>query len=152
MTPERVAEMLQSEGLQYRLESAPIEPGQEPSTIVRTGFANAAIAFIVDGDNLVVDSMWRGEITKTEAPRILSIINEWNQTQYMPTLRFFENSQGEGHLTISAYRQINIVEGLSRNQTGAFIMSSLDGVLRAFEWVGKQLPELVTWEEPNHDH
>ncbi|WIM72393.1 hypothetical protein QP028_15125 [Corynebacterium suedekumii] len=69
----------------------------------------------------------------------------------MPTLRFFESSVGEGHLTISAHRQVNTAEGLSRNQIGAFVMSSLDGVLRAYDWVEKQLPELVTWEDPHNE-
>jgi hypothetical protein len=149
-TPQRVAELLDAEGLQHRLESAPVGPGDEPATIVRTGFINAAIALSIDNDHLICDSMWRGEVPTTEAPRVLGAVNEWNQTQYMPTLRFFENSSGEGHLTISALRQINVEHGLSRNQIGAFVMSSLDGVLRAFEWVEGQFPDLVTWEE--HDH
>lgn len=151
VTPERIAELLDAEGLQHRLESAPVAAGETPTTIVRTGFINTAIAISIDGDQLVCDSMWRGEAPKDEAPKVLGLVNEWNQTQYMPTLRFFENSAGAGHLTISALRQIDIEHGLSRNQIGAFIMSTLDGVLRAYEWVEAQLPELVTWEE-KHDH
>ncbi|WP_245974850.1 YbjN domain-containing protein [Corynebacterium alimapuense] len=151
VTHERVAELLESEGLQYRLESAPVTDGDQPVTVVRTGFINAAIAFTVDGPSLVCESMWRGEVPKSEAPKLLGLVNEWNQTQYMPTLRFFESAAGQGHLTVSAHRQTYVVEGLSRNQIGAFIMSSLDGVLRAYEWVEKQLPEQVTWEEPTNE-
>ena len=150
-TPQRVAELLDAEGLQHRLESAPAAAGEEPSAVVRTGFINAAIALSIDNDHLICDSMWRGEVPKSEAPRVLGAVNEWNQTQYMPALRFFENSAGEGHLTISAHRQINVEHGLSRNQIGAFVMSSLDGVLRAYEWVEGQFPDLVTWEENTHE-
>lgn len=149
-TPQRVAELLDAEGLQYRLESAPVGSGDQSATVVRTGFINAAIALSLDHDHLICDSMWRGELPKEQAPKVLGVVNEWNQTQYMPTLRFFESSVGEGHLTISAHRQINVEHGMSRNQIGAFVMSSLDGVLRAYEWIEGQFPELVTWKE--HDH
>ena len=151
VTPERLAELLEAEGLQYRLESAPVPDGEASTVVVRTGFINAAIAFSLDGDRLICDSMWRGEVTKADAPKVLGIVSEWNQSQYMPTLRFFESSVGEGHLTISAHRQVNTAEGLSRNQIGAFVMSTLDGVLRAYDWVEKQLPELVTWEDPHNE-
>ncbi|WP_156228229.1 YbjN domain-containing protein [Corynebacterium comes] len=150
-TPQRVAELLDAEGLQYRLESAPTSSSEQPDTIVRTGFINAAIALSFDRDHLICDSMWRGEVPKSEAPRVLGAVNEWNQTQYMPTLRFFENSAGEGHLTISAHRQINVEHGLSRNQIGAFVMSSLDGILRSYEWIEGQFPDLVTWEEHHNE-
>ena len=133
------------------MESAPAGPDEQPATVVRTGFINAAIALSFDRGHLICDSMWRGEVPKSEAPRVLGAVNEWNQTQYMPTLRFFENSAGEGHLTISAHRQLNVEHGLSRNQIGAFVMSSLDGVLRAYEWIEGQFPDLVTWEENTHE-
>ncbi|WP_311775544.1 YbjN domain-containing protein [Corynebacterium testudinoris] len=151
VTPERLSELLTEEGLQHRLEAAPAAADEATTVVVRTGFINAAIALSIDGDYLVADSMWRGEVTKKDAPRLLAMVNEWNQTQYMPTLRFFESSAGLGHLTVSAHRQIFIGEGLSRNQIGAFVMSTLDGILRAYEWVEGQLPELVTWEEPHSD-
>ena len=149
VTPERVSDILEAEGLQYRLESAPIPSAEEPATVVRTGFSNAAIAFSVDGDHLVCDSLWRGQVPTTDAPRLLGIANEWNQTQFTPTLRFFEASNGG--LAVSAHRQINTAEGLSRNQIGAFVMSTFDTVVASFQWVENQLPELVTWEE-NHEH
>lgn len=149
VTPERIAEILEAENLQYRLESTPVPSTEDPTTVVRTGFSNAAIAFSVDGAHLVCDSMWRGQVPTTDAPKLLGIANEWNQTQFTPTLRFFEAAGGG--LAVSSHRQINVTEGLSRNQIGAFIMSTLDAVLGSFQWVEKQLPELVTWEE-NHEH
>lgn len=151
VTPERVAELLKAENLQYRLESAPVPSAENPTTVVRTGFSNAAIAFSVDGDHLVCDSMWRGQVPTGDAPRLLGIANEWNQTQFTPTLRFFEASGG-GALTVSAHRQINVAEGLSRNQIGAFVMSTFDAVLGSFQWVENQLPELVTWKEEHDEH
>ena len=102
VTPERLSELLTEEGLQHRLEAAPATADEATTVVVRTGFINAAIALSIDGDYLVADSMWRGEVTKKDAPRLLAMVNEWNQTQYMPTLRFFESSAGLGHLTVQA--------------------------------------------------
>ena len=150
VTPERISELLDAEGLQHRLESAPVAAGESPATIVRTGFLNTAIAISIDGDQLVCDSMWRGEIPKDDAPKVLGLCNSWNQAHFMPTMRFFENSAGTGHLTASAHRQVDITHGLSRNQIGAFLMSTFDGILRAYEFIEGQFPELVTWEEPHN--
>ena len=148
VTPERIAELLKAENLQYRLESAPAGAGEETGTVVRTGFSNAAIAFTLNDSHLVCDSIWRGQIPTGEAPKMLGVANEWNQTQFTPTLRFFETATGT--LALSAHRQIHVAEGLSRNQIGSFLMSTLDAVVGSFQWVEQQLPELVTWEE-NHD-
>lgn len=46
---------------------------------------------------------------------------------------------------VSAYRQVNASEGLTRDQLGAFILSSLDAVAAAFSYVEEQFPDLVTW-------
>ena len=151
VTPERISELLDAESLQHRLESAPVAAGEEPTTLVRTGFLNTAIAISIDGDQLVCDSMWRGEVPKDDAPKVLGLCNAWNQSNFMPTLRFFENSAGTGHLTVSAHRQVDITHGMSRNQIGAFVMSTFDGLLRAYEFIEGQFPELVTWEEPHND-
>ncbi|MGD7001191.1 YbjN domain-containing protein [Corynebacterium halotolerans] len=150
VTPERVAEILESENLQYRLEDVPAPDGRQSQVMVRTGFVNVAISFAVDEEHLTFDSMWRGTPVAEQAPKLLAAVNEWNLSQFTPTLRFFEATTGK--LALSAQRQINTTYGMSRNQIGAFVMSTLDAVNSCFQWVESEFPELVTWEEPHHEH
>lgn len=150
VTPERVAEIIEAESLQHRLEDAPVPGSTDTQVLVRTGFINVAISFAVDGEHLTFDSMWRGTPTADQAPKILAAVNEWNLAQFTPTLRFFEASSGK--LALSAQRQINITYGMSRNQIGAFVMSSLDAVNGCFGWLETQFPELVTWEDNHSEH
>lgn len=150
VTPERVAEILEAENLQYRLEDVPTPDGKDTQVMVRTGFINVAISFAVDGDHLTFDSMWRGTPASPQAPKVLAAVNEWNLGQFTPTLRFFESSSGQ--LAVSAQRQINVTHGMSRNQIGAFVMSTLDAVNGCFQWLEKQFPALVTWEDNHSDH
>lgn len=150
VTPERVAEILEAEDLQYRLEDAPVPGSRDTQVMVRTGFINVAISFAVDGDHLTFDSMWRGGPTAEQAPQVLAAVNEWNLSQFTPTLRFFEATSGK--LALSAHRQINIAYGMSRNQIGAFVMSSLDAVNGCFGWLETQFPDLVTWEDKHNEH
>ncbi|MGP6173090.1 YbjN domain-containing protein [Corynebacterium sp. A21] len=149
VTPQRVAEILENENLQYRLEEAP-GPDGDTQTIVRTGFVNVAISFAVDKDHLIFDSMWRGTPTPEIAAKVVAVVNEWNLTQFTPTLRFFESKSGT--LVLSASRQANATAGMSRNQIGAFVMSTLDAINNCVQWVENQFPELVTWEEKHDEH
>lgn len=150
VTAERVAEILDSENLKYRLEEVPAREGGEPSLMVRTGFINVAISFAVDEKHLTFDSMWRGAPTTEQASEVLAAVNEWNLTQFTPTLRFFEAATGA--LVLSAHRQTNITHGFSRNQIGAFVMSTLDAAANCFQWVESQFPDLVTWEDNHNEH
>lgn len=140
VTPEAVAEIFNAEGLEHRVENG----------TVRSGFVNAAIVVAFDGDHLIFESLWRGEIPKDMASHILLATNEHNQTHFAPTLRFFE--QGGEHLAISAIRTLDITHGASYNQLGAFIMSSIDVVLQAFDFLATSFPTLVTWEDPHNEH
>ena len=54
-------------------------------------------------------------------------------------------------LAVSGARDLDLTHGASRNQLGAFVMSTLDAVLQSFEWIEQQYPQLVTWKEHNHD-
>lgn len=148
VTLERVAEIFNAEGLKYRIEEPDLGDG-EATRLLRTGFSNAAIALQVRNDTLVCDSVWRGNIPATEGPQLLAAINEWNSKNFAPTLRFFES--GVSELAVSAVRELNVTEGASRNQIGAFIMSTLDSILQSFAWVEGKYPNLVTWEDTHHD-
>lgn len=149
VTPERIGEIFENENLEYRLEERAMTEGAAPETIVRTGFVNAAIALQLREKTLVIDSVWRGDVPQSQGPQILAAVNQWNEGQFAPTLRFFEAS-GE-LLAVSGFREINTELGLSRNQLGSFIMSTLDAVLQSFNFLEQQFPELVTWEEPHHE-
>lgn len=146
VTLARVGEIFDAEKLQYRMENQPVSD-EETIDILRTGFSNAAIAMQVRENTLILDSVWRGDVPAAEGPKVLTQLNQWNTEHFAPTLRFFET--GEGSLAVSAVRELNISQGLSRNQIGAFVMSTLDAVVQSFTWLEQQYPELVTWEEHN---
>ena len=148
VTLERIGEIFASENLEYRLEEQPVSE-EETVQILRTGFSNVAIAMQVRDDVLVADSVWRGNVPSSEGPSLLMVLNQWNQQHFAPTLRFFEAT--ENNLAVSGVREINIAHGLSRNQIGAFVMSTLDSMLQSFAFVEEHYPQLVTWEEHNHD-
>lgn len=148
VTLERIGEIFESENLEYRLEEQPVSE-EETVQILRTGFSNVAIAMQVRDDVLVADSVWRGNVPSSEGPSLLMVLNQWNQQHFAPTLRFFESA--ENTLAVSGVREINIAHGLSRNQIGAFVMSTLDSMLQSFAFVEEHYPQLVTWEEHNHD-
>ena len=148
VTLERIGEIFASENLEYRLEEQPVSE-EETVQILRTGFSNVAIAMQVRDDVLVADSVWRGNVPSSEGPSLLMVLNQWNQQHFAPTLRFFESA--ENTLAVSGVREINIAHGLSRNQIGAFVMSTLDSMLQSFAFVEEHYPQLVTWEEHNHD-
>ena len=148
VTLERIGEIFESENLEYRLEEQHVG---EDETVrrLRTGFSNVAIAMQVRDDVLVADSVWRGNVPSSEGPSLLMVLNQWNQQHFAPTLRFFESA--ENNLAVSGVREINVAHGLSRNQIGSFVMSTLDSVLQSFAFVEEHYPQLVTWEEHNHD-
>ncbi|MDV2426568.1 MULTISPECIES: YbjN domain-containing protein [Corynebacterium] len=148
VTLERIGEIFASENLEYRLEEQAVSD-EETVQILRTGFSNVAIAMQVRDDVLVADSVWRGNVPSSEGPSLLMVLNQWNQQHFAPTLRFFESA--ENNLAVSGVREINIAHGLSRNQIGAFVMSTLDSMLQSFAFVEEHYPQLVTWEEHNHD-
>ena len=148
VTLERIGEIFESENLEYRLEEQPVGE-DETVRILRTGFSNVAIAMQVRDDVLVADSVWRGNVPSSEGPSLLMALNQWNQQHFAPTLRFFESA--ENNLAVSGVREINVAHGLSRNQIGSFVMSTLDSMLQSFAFVEEHYPQLVTWEEHNHD-
>lgn len=136
VTPEAVAAIFEEEHLEYRIEEQ----------VVRSGFVNAAIVVAIDGDHLIFEALWRGEFPVDTASQVLYACNEHNQTHFAPTLRFFE--RGEDTLAVSAIRTLNIAHGASFNQLGAFITSSIDMTLQAFDYLASTFAALVTWEEP----
>ena len=148
VTLERIGEIFESENLEYRLEEQPVGE-DETVRILRTGFSNVAIAMQVRDDVLVADSVWRGNVPSSEGPSLLMVLNQWNQQHFAPTLRFFESA--ENNLAVSDVREINVAHGLSRNQIGSCVMSTLDSMLQSFAFVEEHYPQLVTWEEHNHD-
>lgn len=135
-----VAEILAEEGLEHRLEERS----------VRTGFVNAAIVLAVDDDSLAFEALWRGEFPRDLAPQVVYACNEHNQSAFAPTLRYFEGDGGT--LSVNASRTLDIGHGASFNQLGAFVVSSIDATLRAFDFLAATFPTLVTWEDPHNEH
>ena len=148
VTFERIGEIFEAEGLRYRFEEQKLPDGSQLK-VVRTGFSNAAIAISVRQNMLITDSLWRGELSTRAAVDVLAVVNSWNQAQFAPTLRFFE--QGDTALAISAVREADVSVGMTRNQLGAFLLSTLDAVLESFQTLEKQFPDAVTWKDGHHD-
>lgn len=150
VTPQRIAEILQAENLEFRLDSAPVGPDVEPLTVVRTGFDNMALSFAVTDDRLLAEGLWRASVPVADAATLLYDVNYFNQMQITPTLRFFEAA--EGSLAVSGVRQIPVGTGLSRNQIGVFVLTTVEAFVRAFATLEQEHPELVTWTEAHDDH
>ncbi|ANE04122.1 YbjN domain-containing protein [Corynebacterium crudilactis] len=141
---DAIVGILQDEKLDYRIDE------HDGEKVIRTGFINAAISFIQLDDSLTMEAMWRGAPSTDAAAQILAATNEWNLTQFTPTVRFFE--LGEDTLAINALRHVVISAGMSRNQVGSFVMSSIESAVQCFEWLEQQFPDLVTWKDEHHDH
>lgn len=134
VTKESVAAIFDEENLEYRIEDE----------IVRSGFVNAAIVVAFDDNHLIFEALWRGEMPRDMAAEVLFAVNEHNQTHFAPTLRFFESGDA---LAVSAIRTLDITHGASFNQLGAFIVSSIEATLDAFNYLAATFPASVTWEE-----
>ncbi|MEZ2189085.1 YbjN domain-containing protein [Corynebacterium sp. CCM 9204] len=139
---DRVAEILDGEGLKWLRE-------EESPDVLRTGFPNAAFGFFIRDDKILADAMWRATPPRERAPELLAAVNEWNLTQITPILHFSETP--DGALSIYAHRRLLAGHGATRNQIGAFTMSTLELTVNCFNWLGTQFPDLVTWQEHNHE-
>lgn len=139
-----VASIFENENLEFRVEE----------DILRSGFVNCAIACALDDDYLIFESVWRGAVPQEMASHLLLAMNEHNQTHFAPTLRFFENETGDDEptLAVSAIRTIDVTNGLSRNQLGAFIVTSIESTLQAFDFLETSFPTLVIWKDPHVEH
>ena len=150
VTAAGVAEILAAENLEYRLQDTPASADQEPVTVVRTGFDNMALSFAVVQDRLLAEGLWRGSVPMENAAKLLFDLNYFNQMQVTPTLRFFEGADGQ--LAVSGIRQIPVGPGLSRNQIGVFVLTTLEAFVQAFATLENENPDLVTWTENHHEH
>lgn len=65
VTLERMAEIFDSENLEYRIEEQPVSEDQTVQ-LLRTGFSNTAIALQLRGNTLTADSVWRGTVPASE--------------------------------------------------------------------------------------
>lgn len=133
VTLARLEEILVMEGIEFATDD----------NVLRTGLGNCAIAVTIDGDYLICDSLWRGEMPGQRGAELIVVANQWNSTRPGPVLRILE--RGGGILMASAYRRQRITEGLSRNQLGAFLMSSIEAIGVACGHLDQTFPELVTW-------
>ncbi len=155
VTMARIAEIFDEQQLQYRIEDGQAPEGESEAAgqLLRTGFSNTIIAMQYRSGNLIIDSVWRGQVPTSQGPELLRVINDWNADHFAPTLRFFESGSqdSEHYLAVSAVRELNVSQGATRNQLGAFVMSTLNSLLEAYTFVEAQYPQLVTWKEPQHD-
>lgn len=139
---ERLTEILDAEGLEYRVKPQMVE----------TGAPNTALRFSLQADLLVAQGVWRGKLTATDAMTALLSCNSWNRNHLHPTLTLMathpDNSSTPTY-AIAARRTLLITKGASRHQLGAFLVDTYGGILDAFSSVEKDCRQAVTWEAPN---
>lgn len=146
---ERIAGILDAEGVEYVQETALDSAGENPRPVVRTGFVECSIVFYLDGDMVKVDAQWRGRPAATAAPQALAAVNEWNLTQLIPQLYFMEVA--EGIIGFACHRSLNCTGGVSHNQVGAFVMTTIQAVMRCCGYLDQQFPSAVTWNPAPND-
>lgn len=153
VTIDRIAAILHDEGLEHVVEAIEIPGGQEGAPahqeIARTGFVNQSIIFAVQDDYLVSTSLWRGHASTEFAARALAMSNEWNLNQILPGAHFYENAQGE--IEFAARRALRCRDGLSTNQLGAFVVSTIDAFVGIWNHYEVSWPELKDWEDTTND-
>ncbi|AOX05531.1 hypothetical protein BJP05_04705 [Corynebacterium sp. NML98-0116] len=139
-----VAAIFENEDLEYRIEE----------NILRSGFVNCATVCALDDSYLIFESIWRGAVPQEMASHLLLAMNEHNQTHFAPTLRFFENETGSDapSLAVSAIRTTDVTNGLTPDQLGAFIVTSIESTLQAFDFLETSFPTLVNWKDPHVEH
>lgn len=133
-----VEDILTAENLAYQVDTISDAKTGEELPVVRLGFDDAMIAIVCRPDGLIVDAIFKESLPDLAAPICLAIVNEWNLTQIMPVLSFEQNPSGD--LSFRIHRRCSIVDP-SRNQAGAYIMSSMEGIQRCHEWVRTQIGE-----------
>ncbi|MDO5097789.1 MAG: YbjN domain-containing protein [Corynebacterium sp.] len=131
-----VAEVLAAEGLEF------LDEGDR----IVTGFVDQAVFFQVKGDFLVVCSVWRGTVPVAKATRLLSLCYDWNTMHDAPTLQFEET--GSGSLELRCRRSLRVGDGVSFNQLGAFVITTLDAFMACWNYVAGELPYYVNWPLP----
>lgn len=155
VTIDRIAAILHDEGLEHVVEAIEVPAEHSPTghaehrEIARTGFINQSIIFTIEDDYLVSTSLWRGHASTEFAARALAMTNEWNLNQILPGTHFYENASGQ--LEFAARRTLRCRDGLSTNQLGAFIVSTIDAYVSIWNHYEVSWPELKDWEEPNNE-
>ncbi|WKD59210.1 YbjN domain-containing protein [Corynebacterium caspium] len=86
---------------------------------------------------LVLRTTWEHPISSSEAPKLLAVTNEWNQTQIMPTLSFYEK---DSELYTVFIRTIFAEEGLSNHQLAFNLLSSIEAMAPPLAWLNTQFP------------
>ncbi|AKK06035.1 Putative bacterial sensory transduction regulator [Corynebacterium mustelae] len=138
MLPD-VTEILAAEGLES------INDGNR----ITTSFVDHTVFFQTKDDFLALDSVWRGMVPIAKTTRLLTLCNEWNTMHDAPTLQFQE--LGSDSLELQCRRSLRVVDGVSVNQLGAFVLTSLDAIMACWNYVAGELPYYMNWSLPEID-
>lgn len=115
--------------------------------MLHTGFINNSISLAISDGYLLARSQWRALVPVDQAPQLLAHVNEWNLTTLLPTVKFYETP--EHNLQAISHRVLRVSEGVSFNQVGAFLVSTIDAFVGVWNHFDVAFPHLVTWENPD---
>ena len=93
---------------------------------------------------LVSEAVWSSAVPTQDAPLVLAACNEWNLHNITPALHFIEpGGDHAGYLALRMHRSALVDAGLSDNQLGAFITTTIELGRRCCAWLQTQLPNAI---------
>ncbi|APT84843.1 hypothetical protein [Corynebacterium aquilae] len=147
VTPERIGEILDGEGIAYDIMG---------DTVIVT-YPQFGIYFGCFEQALGAAGTWTGAVGPELVTVALGASNEWNLTQLTPMLGFSivgpdaEATPTDDHapaaediINFSFRRTALTGEGMSRNQLGAWIMTTIETTVACVGWLETQFPDTTT--------
>ena len=108
------------------------------------GFTDLVVQFTVASDQLTATGVWRGTLPISASAQLLSACTTFNETQVFPTMGF--ERQGDT-LSVFLRRGTSVTYGLSYNQLGAWLISTLEQCGNAAHWLAQIFPDSVDWDD-----
>ncbi|OFO48240.1 YbjN domain-containing protein [Corynebacterium sp. HMSC073D01] len=133
-TSQRAAAILQENGIR----------SESRGDNLLVGFSDIVIQFTLASDQLTATGVWRGTLPIDASAQLLSACTTFNETQLFPTMSF--EKQGE-RLSIFMRRGTDATYGLSHNQLGAWLLTTVEQCGSAAQWLAGIFPEAVNWNE-----
>ncbi|GEM_PF-2222540 len=133
-TPQRAIQLLSDNSIRSELRGDNL----------LVGFSDIVIQFTLASDQLTATGVWRGALPIDRSAQLLSACTTFNETQVFPTMSF--EKQGDS-LSVFLRRGTDATYGLSDNQLGAWLLTTIEQCGNATQWLASIFPEAVDWNE-----
>lgn len=136
VTRERVTGILDDLSVQYRID--------DDSGRVVIHFDTCVIFFHQFGKNdevTEVRGLWRPDLTQSDFPRALDLINSHNNEKLWPRMSL--SHRKDGAVVVYADRSVDFEHGVTHDQLHYFIKTSIFRILECFDEWGEHYPHLV---------